>query len=65
MDSVYTELYRHIGVKVRAWPGLSLFSIPRADGRLCTILSWNEPPEFLTRSDEEIQARIAEAMARF
>ncbi|CAE7847375.1 kmo [Symbiodinium microadriaticum] len=37
----------------------TLFSIPRVDGRLCTILSWTgEAPDFLENSDELIRQRI-------
>ncbi|CAJ1326779.1 unnamed protein product [Effrenium voratum] len=44
----------------------SLFSIPRQDGRLCTILSWNkDPPSFLSDSDEQIATRVEKDFPSF
>ena len=45
----------------------TLFSIPRVDGRLCTILSWNgdEPPAFLEEAEEAIQQKIGEDFPTF
>eukprot|EP00439_Symbiodinium_sp_Y106_P040199 s1451_g4.t3 len=45
----------------------TLFSIPRVDGRLCTILSWTgEAPDFLENSDDElVRQRIGEDFPSF
>ena len=45
----------------------TLFSIPRVDGRLCTILSWNgeETPAFLDDPEEAVRQRIGEDFPTF
>eukprot|EP00434_Breviolum_minutum_P019343 symbB.v1.2.017050.t1/scaffold1314.1/size125707/3 len=56
-----------LAVHAMSSKGLTLFSIPRADGRLCSILSWNDAtgPAFLNESDDQIAQRIAEDFPSF
>jgi 2-polyprenyl-6-methoxyphenol hydroxylase-like FAD-dependent oxidoreductase len=46
--------------------GYSLFSIPRADGQLCTLLAWSgEPPDFLGADDQTIAERISADLPKY
>ncbi|CAL1158584.1 unnamed protein product [Cladocopium goreaui] len=55
-----------LAVHAMSSKGLTLFSIPRVDGRLCTILSWNDsPPSFLEDDDEAIAQHLQQDFPSF